>query len=296
MYRLCETRQNLVYFTETMISKVKLQKFNRRTFRNGALIATLSILIFSAGCGRGEVASADHEADANRMFDILHSNGFRVTKTPPVGEVKVWKIEVEEGWFDDSESAYAIKVLQDYGLPRNDEPEVKTESSITGMKSQSQELEQERREKQKGIERHLYTLPDVVGVDARITQPKEGAFDQEKTPATASVTLIVLKKTPGFTKDDVRKAVSGAVTNLSPDGVNVIITHRPLREIPYDQLFARRKSETIFSVGIGVILLLGAILGVVWVFNKRRKALPFTTAIEDGEDPERDLLEGKNEE
>ncbi len=291
-----ETRENLVYFTETMISKLETQKLGSRAFRNGALMLIIVSAFFVAGCGSGHVSFADNEADANRMSDILHSNDFQVEILLPEGDVKVWQIKVKEGWFDDSESHYARKVLQDHGLPRKPEPEIKTENSITGMKSEAQEREQERREKQKGIEQHLYTLPDVVGVDVLITKPKEGAFDSEKTPATASVALVVLKKTPGFTKDEVRKAVSGAVKNLSASDVNVIITHRPLREIPREQLFARRKSETIFSVGIGVILLLGAILGAVWMFNKRRKNAVFLESAENLEDLEPELLEEKTSE
>jgi len=279
-----------------MISKVETQKVGSRAFRNAALILILVSAFFAVGCGSGHVSYADNEADANMMSDILHSNDFQVEIVQPEGDVKDWEIKVKEGWFDDSESHYARKVLQDYGLPRKPEPEIKTENSITGMKSESQEREQERRETQKGIEELLYALPNVVGVGALITQPKEDKFDTEKTPATATVVLTVLKKDPGFRKDEVQKAVSGAVKNLSANNVNVIITHRPLREIPRDQLFARRKSETIFSVGIGVILLLGAILGAVWMFNRRRKNTAMKELSEDAEDLEPALLEEKRSE
>lgn len=249
-----------------MISKIHF----RHSYRRCSLIAFLAAVCLLTGCGKKSVATAANEFEANLMFDILHSNGFRVEKTSPEGDIKIWDIIVDEGWFGEGEAATAIQVLRDYGLPRPPEPEIKTNDSL-GIVSDREEKERQRRELQIQLERQLYTLPDVIRASVIIAQPVDDVLSLEKTPPTASVSLVLKETQPKFTIEAVQNLVSGGVPNLKTENVKVAISQQSLREIPLEKLAAQRRSNAIFAVGIGVVILLAAILGGVWTFAKRRK-------------------------
>lgn len=250
-----------------MISKMCF----RQSYRRGCLIVFLTgICLLATGCGEQPVASAASEFEANLMFDILHSSGFRVEKTPPEGEIKVWNITVNEGWFGEGEAAAAIQVLRDYGLPRPPEPEIKSSDSL-GIVSDREEKERQRRELQIQLERQLYTLPDVIRASVIIAQPVDDVLSLEKTPPTASVSLVLKETQPKFTIEAVQNLVSGGVPNLKVENVKVAVSQQSLREIPLEKLAAQRRSNAIFAVGTGVVILLAAVLGAVWTIAKRRK-------------------------
>lgn len=248
-----------------MIFKANLQRSSKHW---GLSLVLLSVLL-CAGCGKQTVATVASEFEANQMFDILHSNGFRVEKKAPEGEVKTWEIVVDEGWFGEGEGATAIQVLRDYGLPRAPEPETKAADSL-GIISPNEERERQKRELQHQIERLLYTLPDVINANVIIAQPTDDVLSLQKTPPTATVSLV-LKDAPKFNEDAVKGQVSGAVPNLKPENVHVLITQQSLREVPLEKLAAQRRSNAVFAVGIGVILLLALVLGAVWMIARRRR-------------------------
>ncbi|MEP6901920.1 MAG: hypothetical protein ABJA66_09225 [Actinomycetota bacterium] len=284
-----------------MISKINLKVF----YRYSSVIAFLAVICLSASCGKKTVATAGSEFEANLMFDVLHSNGFRVDKLNSEGEAKTWDIVVDEGWFGENEAATAIQVLRDYGLPRPPEPVIKTGDSL-GIVSESEEKERKTRQLQLEIEHLLYIQPDVIRVSAIIAQPTNEVWSlpNEKTPTTATVTLVMKDNQSKLTTADVQNQVARAVPNLKPENVFVIITQQSLREIPLEKLAAQRRSNAIFGVGTGVVILLALVLGAVWVVNnKRRKKARDSggnsteeNSGEDIEDVESPLLNDKPEE
>jgi type III secretory pathway lipoprotein EscJ len=221
-------------------------------------------------CGRKTVATSDNEFDANRMFDILYSSGFHAEKEKLTGEVQGWNIVIDEGWFGANEASAAIQVLNDYGYPRPPEPKAK-EAGGFGMPTEREERERQIRELQLQVERQLYTLPDVIRASVIIAQPTNDILSLDKTPPTASVTLVLKEQEPKFTTETVQGLVSGAVPNLKPANVQVAFSKQALREIPIKELENQRRSNAIFAIGGGIILLLAAVLGGIWYITKRRK-------------------------
>lgn len=250
-----------------MTFRNSLQNFHR----NGWLILILSGVCLFSGCGKQIVATAENEFEANLMFDILHSNGFRVEKPRSEGEVKTWDVVIDEGWFGEDEAATAIQVLRDYGLPRPPEPEIKSTDSF-GIASERAEKEKQKRDLQQQIERQLYNLPDVIRASIIVAQPVEDILSVEETPATTAAVLLVLKEVqPKFTVEMVQGQVSSAVPNLKPGNVQVSISQQSLREIPLEKLEAKRRSNAILVVGTGVATLLALALGAVLYVSKRRR-------------------------
>lgn len=244
-----------------------------------ALITLFPAVFLSAACGEKTVASAGSEFEANQMFDILHSNGFQVGKAAAEGELKGWNIVVDEGWFGDGDAATAILVLRDYGLPRPPEPEYKSADSL-GIVSDREEKEKQKRLLQRDVERQLYTMSDVIRASVIIAEPTDDILSLEKTPPTASVSVVIKDNQPKFTLEDVQSQVAGGVPHLKPENVKVTITQQALREIPLEELAARRRSNKIFAAGAGVITLLILSLGAVLLLARRRK---LEAATETGE-------------
>lgn len=250
------------------------------------LITLVLTVCFLTGCGKKVVATADNEFDANQMFDILYSNGFHVEKEKAAGEVQAWNVVVDEGWFGSGESAVAIQVLRDYGLPRPPDAKPKDQSGF-GMPTEREEKERQTRELQIQVERQLYTLPDVIRASVIIAQPTNDILSLEKTPPTAAVTLVLKENEPKFTTETVQNLVSGAVPNLKPANVQVAFSKQSLREIPTKELENQRRSNAIFTIGGVIIALLISVLGIVWYVTKRRNrdAANETNQIDESENP-----------
>lgn len=276
---------------------------NFQTFyRSGWLILMLCAVCLFSGCGKKTVATAESEFEANLMFDILHSNGFRVEKPRSEGEVKTWDVVIDEGWFGEGEAATAIQVLRDYGLPRPPEPQLKAPDSL-GITSDREQAERQKRELQQLIERQMYTLPDVIRASVVVALPSDDILSLEKTPPTAAVTLVVKETQPKFTIEAVQELISGGVPKLKPENVKVVILQQALREIPLEKLKEKRRSNAIFAVGIGVLTLLALTLGTVLYWSKRRKQefsgefaqLPEKENADEFETDKRPLLNSENE-
>lgn len=254
-----------------MIYKTDL-KIGRTIHLTKLLVLAATVFLLS-GCGETKVAVAGNEFEANQMFDILHSNGFRVERKAAATEAeqKSWDITVDEGWFGDGEAATAIQVLRDYGLPRPPEPEMKTDASF-GIVSDREQKERARRDLQQQIERQLYTLPDVIRASVIITQPTDDVLSLEKTPPSASVSIVLKETQPKFTIEAVQTLVSASVSaKLKPENVKVIVSQQSLREIPLEKLAAKRRSNQVFAVGASAVALLGLALGGIIFMSKRRK-------------------------
>jgi type III secretory pathway lipoprotein EscJ len=245
---------------------------NNRWRRYGASFFLLALIALLTACGESPIAETDDEYEAIRMFDILYSNRLHVKKTPEkTGEKSVWKISIDEGLFGDGEAAWAIQVLNDHGLPRPKDS-LPPPSNAYGMESQEEAKKRQNREKEIQLENQLYTtLPGVIIVKVTIAQPVNDILSIEKTLPTASVSIVQTEPEAKFAIENVQSAVAGGVANLKPGNVTVVVTHKPLREIPRERLEEQRKRNMNFALGSGLIILLIAALAAVWYAVKRRK-------------------------
>ena len=245
----------------------------------------ISVCLILAGCGAAHVADADNEHDANKMFSILHSNGFEVVKTSPSGENKVWKISVNESWFGDDEAAEATNILLDYGLPRRPAPKLK-ENDTLGMSSDRREIEEQRLNLQAELERKFYAYPGVLDAFVTIGQPTNETFGAKSLP-TASVTLIVKADESRLTDEDLKNIMSSGIPNLTPENVAVKTIPKTVRRLPEERRETNKQRKNIFAVGIGVIILLSLALGTLWVYTRKRNRTENgdpPSLIEDDED------------
>lgn len=243
---------------------------NNRPQRFYSSIFLLLIIGFLTACGEKSVAETDNESEANLMFDILYSNRLHVGKTPKTGEKPAWQILIDEGWFGEGEAAVATQVLNDHGLPRS-KIALPPPTNAYGMESPEEVRKRQNREKEIQIENHLYTLPGVIRVSVIIAQPDNDFLSLEKTPPTATVSIVQTENEPKFTIANVQSLVAGSVTSLKPENVSVGVSQQILREIPLERLNAQRRSNMIFALGGGLIVLLIAALGAVWYVVKKRK-------------------------
>lgn len=244
---------------------------NNQWRRYGASFFLLAAISVLTACGEKSIAETDDESEANRMFDILYSNRLHVERKQKSGEKPVWEIIVNEGLFGDGEAAVATQVLNDHGLPRSKDSLLPTTNAY-GMESPEEGKKRQNREKEIQIENQLYaTLPGVIRVKVIVAQPVNDILSIEKTPPTASVSIVQTEPEAKFTIENVQSLVSGSVPNLKPENVNVAVSQQILREIPLERLAAQRRSNMIFALGSGLIILLIAALAAVWYAVKRRK-------------------------
>ncbi len=228
------------------------------------------------------------------MFDVLYSSGLHVEKTPRTGEKPGWEIVIDEGWFGGGEAAVATQVLNDYGLPRRKETLPETNSPY-GMTSEEEVKKRQNREKEIQIANHLYSLPGVITASVIIALPQNDFLSTQKIAPSASILIVQKEPQPKFTHADVQNLVSSAVPELKPENITVSISEQALREIPLAQLAAQRRSNTIFALGISLIVLLVAALAAVWFTIKRRRRLAEANSRELADDTEFNELETTNQ-
>ena len=234
------------------------------------LLLLLTLAICLTGCGERPVALADNEADANQMYVILRSEGFQVVKKPPEGESKQWKVMVDEGWFGQDADAAAITLLQDYGLPRAPEATVKDASGL-GISSDRDTREKQKNDLQRQLEHQLFNLPDVIRARVVLALPDDDILSLQKTPPKAAVALTLKETQQKFTPTDVQNLVSGGVPNLKPENVTVSMSQQPLHLVPHEELNKKIRYNTIFTIGAGIIVLIGLGLAGVWYIARRRQ-------------------------
>ncbi len=246
---------------------------NNRRRRFHASIFILLAVGSLAACGEKSIAETDDESEANRMSDILYSNRLHFEKKPKTDEKSGWSIIVDEGWFGEGEAAVAIQILNDHGLPRS-KTALPPPTNAYGMESSEEVKKRQNREKEMQIENHLYTLPGVIRVSVIVAQPDNDFMSLEKTPPTATVSIVQTETEQKFATSTVQTLVAGSVSNLKPENVSVGVSQQILREIPVERLNAQRRSNMIFALGGALLVLLVAALGAIWyaVRRRRRKA------------------------
>lgn len=244
---------------------------NNRWRRFGASFFLFALISVLTACGEKSIAETDSEPEANQMFDILYSNRLHVERRQKSGEKPVWEILINEGLFGDGEAAVATQVLNDHGLPRPKDS-LPPSTNAYGMESQEESKKRQNREKEIQIENQLYaTLPGVIRVKVIVAQPTNDILSIEKTPPTASVSIVQTEPEVKFTIQNVQSLVSGSVPNLKSENVNVAVSQQLRREIPLERLEEQRRKNMNFALGGGLILLLIAALVAVWYAVKRRK-------------------------
>jgi type III secretion protein J len=235
--------------------------------RNIALIAALLL----GGCSQ-QIQHGLDERQANEIQSVLVERGLDAEKVPVTGKKPTWSIEVP-----DDQATDAIRILSELGLPR---PQAEGISDVFGKGSLVPSPTEERALYLQAISGELArTLESVEGVvSARVhlvlpPAPRPGAAP---VPAKASA---FLKVRPGRMegvhrlRDELRALVAGAVENLSPESVTLVVaeisTSVPARtsgEEPFPPI------RSMVAGMAGTVTLLSLV--VVWLTLRLRRGRP----------------------
>lgn len=249
------------------------------------IISTLASLTLA--CGAKEVTTAKTEQEALQMMDVLHENGFEVSKVK-VGEAATteYQIKVAQDLFGDDNVLMATRVLRDNGYPRP--ASVGGEGAYQNqgfVSAESAQAAQRLKERETEIERQLYTLPNVVSADVNIVLAEPDALNFKPTAASASV--VVVHKEPKFAlpTEQIQEMVSKSVPNLQAANVSVALTAKESRPLPRTSAEVRRRNNLLLAAGVGFILVLGAISLIFFLQTRRRhKMLAAVPALEEATD------------
>lgn len=240
--------------------------------RAGAARAALlaALLALASGCGAKPVTSVATEADAIEILDVLGQSGLDAEKREVgEGEARRWEIVVGEDFFGGGNSALAVQVLRDHGLPRPEEPLVEEGGLIP---SERAEKLREQRRIRADIERQLRALPGVTLALVTVVMPQDPTLELNPYPATASVVINYKDERPAFSEQQVQNLVAKGVPNLKPSDVSVTMSQQAPRPVPERELAARRRNNILLAAGVGLFLILGSLLVVLYLRTRRQRA------------------------
>ena len=238
------------------------------TQRKITLCLSMLFLLSLTGCGEKAVATISTESEAIEIIGVLRENGFKAEKRP-AGEKKTekWVVVLDEGYFGDGDLGSSLQVLHNYGLPRPEDPPVKSDGLIT---TETTRRLQEQQRIRADIERQLRSLPNVMSaIVTLVLPPPDQAYRIQTQPATASA-LVIYKGDLPFTVEQVQSMVAHSVPELKVENVNVTLSQRTPHPIPVREFGGRWNRKIMAAIGIGFITLLW-FLGLVYLLQLRRQ-------------------------
>jgi type III secretion protein J len=231
-----------------------------------------------AGCAV-PVAGGLDERDANQVAVALSQAGIEAAKELDPSSEGHYRIMVSR---DDAPSA--IAAMREHDLPPRHAPGV-LESLGKGslVPSPLAEHAQYVAAVAGDIERTLASIDGVLGARVHLSIPHASPLsDKPVEKPTASVLVKHAGSTPPIAELEVRRLVSGAVSNLAPDSVTVVMLSRPAAVLVPDRQLAHFGPITVTRssagwlrahLGISFAFLL-ALLGVVLFLWSRLRRLP----------------------
>lgn len=238
--------------------------------RKKSIISVLILLlavIWLGGCSPKKVQTVKIEAEANQIIDVLNENGIRAKKQEKgEGERKSFEVVISG---DDEVMSAAIQIMEDHCLGRPDPPDPEGGTVITSMEV---EKAREQRRTKLNIESQLRKLPGVTCVEVNFVPPQDKSLAINPYPSTA--TALVTYKTPTFpiSKEDVASMVAGGVPALDAKNVKVVLTSKPLRQLPdFKTTYNITRIALVSSIGFVTIL---AFVSIVFFLQRKRRRQP----------------------
>lgn len=232
-----------------------------------ARLPLLALCVLGSGCGV-ELEHGLDERQANEVASVLESAGIAADKVPEDNNANVYKIVVPR-----AESGRAFSLLEARDLPRRAMRGLSdTFSGGTLLPSPVEDRARYAAALAVELERSLEEIPGVVSARVHLALPAEEPLVGEAARArpTASV-LLKTQHALSLGDADIKKLVAGAVHDLSPSDVGVVVAGATIDTSapPLDRvgpLRVARESRTLTAAlatsGLVVILLLS--LGLVF--------------------------------
>jgi type III secretion protein J len=231
--------------------------------------ALLVLAFVAAGCS-ARVQSGLDERQANEVQTILVERGFHARKVVEDGRPPTWAVEV-----DSADSADAVRVLAELGLPRA-RPAGVRELLRPGLVPDPVEQHALLLEAQSGeLARTLEAVDGVVSARVHLVRPQP---TRTGTPGAPTKAAIYLRARPAAAarletmRDEIRALVAGSVEGLEPSAVTLVVSEVVSSVPPRSR--APKRSPWV-PVSLGLVVLAGAAAGVAVVLRcraSRRKA------------------------
>ncbi len=254
---------------------------------DGRWLAAMAIFVgvwAAMGCGEPLQHNLD-EGEANAMVVTLNQHGFDAEKIRDPRDGERWAVEVPT-----TDRVEAWSTLQREGFPR---PETGGFGDFYPGGGLIPTAKEERVVLQYATARELQnSLLHVEGIiDAHVhlvlpEKPRVQMTGAEASEPRASVLVQWSERVgePPLDEEAVRKLVSGAVEDLSPESVHVVLNsvaapERVRHEVEYAQVGPIAVAPKSQGVLQGVILLMGAVIiavsaGLAFVVVKNRREAP----------------------
>jgi len=235
-----------------------------------ALCLSLLFLLSTTACAEKAVATVATEAEAIEIIGVLHENGIEAEKREVgEGEKKKWATVLDEGYFGGGDLALALQVLNDYGLPRPEEPPVEGNSLIP---SETGQRLQEQRRLRADIERQLRALPGVTrAVVIVVLPPADQGLRLQPQPASASAFIVYKNATPLVSGEQVRDMMAHSVPDLKPENVSVTMSQQTPRSVPVRKLGAPRRVNILMAVVVGPGVLIFSMFALLLLRSRRQR-------------------------
>jgi len=244
---------------------------------NAVFRAALVFLATSMTACSVPVAGALEERDANLVANALIRSGIDASKESDPASEGRYRIMVAS-----DDAAPAIATLRDHDLPPRHAPGVvdsmgkgslvpsptaEHASFVTGVAGD--------------LERTLSTVDGVLGSRVHLSIPVPSPLsDKPADKPTASVLIKYAGAHPPIAEADVRRLIAGAVANLAPDSVTIVMVGRPAAAAVPDRPLAHfgpisvTRSSALWlrlHLGVTLVFLLGLVAAVLYLWARLRR-------------------------
>ena len=244
--------------------------------RGYAATAVSLACLWVAGCAV-PVAGGLDERDANQVAVTLSQAGLEASKELDPESEGHYRIMVAR-----DDAAPAIAAMREHDLPPRHAPGV---VDALGKGSLVPSPLAEHAQYVAGvagdIERTLASIDGVLGARVHLSIPHPNPLSEKPTDKpTASVLIKHLGATPPIAEPDVRRLVSGAVSNLAPEDVTVVMLSHPATVLSPDRRLSHfgpitvTRSSSIWlraHIGITFVFLLALVATVLYLWSRLRR-------------------------
>ncbi|MGC4091437.1 MAG: hypothetical protein QM756_26865 [Polyangiaceae bacterium] len=239
--------------------------------------ASLIFVLLLAGCNVPVAANLD-EGDANQAVTLLEQASMSAGKERDPEHEGRYRITVLN-----ADAASAIGLLARESIPPRSSPGV-LEALGEGSVIPSRLAEQARWTAGVAgdLERSLRTLDGVLTARVHLAVPVKNALESESTPEKPSASVLLRHRgsTPPIAAAEVQRLVAGAVSGLSADQVNVVMTPSPSARLALPDgvkigpISVSRGVGSVLRASALVVVLLNLLLiaGIFYLWTRLRKS------------------------
>jgi type III secretory pathway lipoprotein EscJ len=185
----------------------------------GALLLSVSTLLFVSGCGSSPVADDIGQREANQIVSLLREHGITSQLTKARGAKGRYSVSVSDDRYAD-----AAGILTRIGLPADKKASFEDLTATSGIIPPSREVEALRLDRATAaeLEALLHARADIAGVSVIVrARSSEG-----RSPPTATV-VVQRRPEANIQLEDIREIAARVVPGIRAEDVLVSISDPP---------------------------------------------------------------------